>query len=36
MNILAIHDGHNASACHLRDGEIKLALQEERLAREKN
>jgi carbamoyltransferase len=36
MKILSIHDGHNASACLLIDGEIKYAIQEERLIREKN
>ncbi len=36
MNILGIHDGHNASVCHLRDGKIVFAIQEERLSREKN
>lgn len=36
MDILGIHDGHNASVCHLRDGKILFAIQEERLSREKN
>ncbi|MBS3140190.1 MAG: hypothetical protein A2913_00350 [Parcubacteria group bacterium RIFCSPLOWO2_01_FULL_40_65] len=36
MRILGIHDGHNASACLIEDGEIRLAIQEERLANEKN
>ena len=36
MKILGIHDGHNSSACLLIDGEIKYALQEERLTGEKN
>jgi len=36
VNILGIHDGHNASACLFADGEIQLALQEERLRRVKN
>jgi carbamoyltransferase len=36
MNILGIHDGHNASACLLVDGRIRMAIQEERLRREKN
>jgi carbamoyltransferase len=36
MNILGIHDGHNASACLAIDGKITAALQEERLRREKN
>lgn len=34
--ILGIHDGHNASVCFFRDGEIAFAIQEERLRREKN
>ncbi|MBI4539318.1 MAG: hypothetical protein HY704_07415 [Gemmatimonadetes bacterium] len=34
--ILGIHDGHNASACVLRDGEIVAAACEERLSRHKN
>jgi carbamoyltransferase len=36
MKVLGIHDGHNASACLFADGEIQLALQEERLCRVKN
>lgn len=36
MDILGIHDGHNASVCHLKDGKISFAIQEERLSREKN
>jgi carbamoyltransferase len=36
MRILGIHDGHNASACLYADGEIQIALQEERLRRVKN
>ncbi|MGB2726932.1 MAG: carbamoyltransferase C-terminal domain-containing protein [Halobacteriota archaeon] len=36
MKILGIHDGHNASACLLDEGIIKIVLQEERLRREKN
>ena len=36
MNILGIHDGHNAAAALLRNGEIVFALQEERLTRVKN
>jgi carbamoyltransferase len=36
MNVLGIHDGHNASACLYTDGELQLALQEERLRRVKN
>ena len=29
--ILGIHDGHNSSACLLINGEVKFAIQEERL-----
>ncbi len=36
MKILGIHDGHNAAACLLEDGQIRMAIQEERLTREKN
>jgi carbamoyltransferase len=36
MKILGIHDGHNAAACLLEDGRIRVAVQEERLRREKN
>jgi predicted NodU family carbamoyl transferase len=36
MKVLGIHDGHNASICLLENGEIKFAIQEERLIREKN
>src|SRR2546423_1788944 len=36
MRVLGIHDGHNASACLFADGEVQLALQEERLRRIKN
>lgn len=36
MKILAIHDGHNASACLLRDGTMTHWLQEERLVGIKN
>ncbi len=36
MNILGIHDGHNASVCLMIDGEIKFLIQEERIVREKN
>lgn len=36
MNIMGIHDGHNAAACLLVDGEIRMAIQEERLRRVKN
>ncbi|MBV9302532.1 MAG: hypothetical protein JOY62_16805 [Acidobacteriaceae bacterium] len=34
--VLAVHDGHNASACLLADGRIAYAIQEERLTGEKN
>ena len=36
MNVLGIHDGHNASAALLRDGELVAAVQEERFTRVKN
>ena len=36
MNILAINDGHNASACFLRDGVLSHAVQEERFTLMKN
>ncbi|MCW5969298.1 MAG: hypothetical protein KIT57_12360 [Blastocatellales bacterium] len=36
MKILAIHDGHNAAAGLMIDGRMVMALQEERLRREKN
>ena len=36
MNLLSIHDGHNASACLMLDGKIVLALQEERFNEIKN
>jgi carbamoyltransferase len=36
VKILGIHDGHNASAALLVDGEIIAAVQEERFNREKN
>ena len=36
MKVLGIHDGHNASACLIEDGEIRFAIQEERLIYEKN
>ncbi|MEP7271855.1 MAG: carbamoyltransferase C-terminal domain-containing protein [Acidobacteriota bacterium] len=36
MRILGIHDGHNAAASLLEDGAIRVAIQEERLTREKN
>jgi len=34
--ILAVHDGHNASACLLQHGRLRMAIQEERLSRVKN
>ncbi len=36
MFILGIHDGHNASAALLKDGELIAAVQEERFTRVKN
>jgi carbamoyltransferase len=36
MLTLGIHDGHNASACLMKDGEILYLVQEERICREKN
>lgn len=36
VKILGIHDGHNASAVLLVDGQIVFAIQEERLTRVKN
>lgn len=36
MTILGIHDGHNASAALMVNGELKYVLQEERLTNEKN
>jgi carbamoyltransferase len=36
MYILGIHDGHNATACLLKDGQILYCLQEERFSRHKN
>ncbi len=36
MKILALHDGHNASAAFLENGEVISAVQEERLSRHKN
>jgi carbamoyltransferase len=36
MRIIGIHDGHNASACLLTDGQIEYAIQEERISRIKN
>lgn len=36
MRILGVHDGHNAAACLYEDGELKAAIQEERLRGVKN
>jgi len=36
MKIIAINDGHNASIALLENGELKLAIQEERFTRVKN
>ena len=36
MLVLGIHDGHDASACLLRDGRVVLASAEERRRNEKN
>ena len=36
MKILGIHDGHNASACLTIDGNLKVAIGEERLTRNKH
>ena len=36
MRILGVHEGHNASACLLEDGQIKYCIQEERLTNQKN
>lgn len=36
MSIIAVHDGHNASACLLNEGRIEIAVQEERFSRVKN
>ncbi len=36
MLVLGIHDGHNASACVVRDGVVLAALAEERLTNVKN
>ncbi|HZW23955.1 MAG TPA: carbamoyltransferase C-terminal domain-containing protein [Gallionella sp.] len=35
-SIIAVNDGHNASCVHLEKGEVRFALQEERLSRVKN
>ncbi|MBI5558045.1 MAG: carbamoyltransferase [Deltaproteobacteria bacterium] len=36
MNVIGIHDGHNASVALFRDGKIVYALSEERILRQKN
>ena len=36
MIILGIHDGHNASASLIINGELKCSIAEERLSRQKN
>src|SRR5208283_2733552 len=36
MYVLGIHDGHNASACLLKDGEVIAYVSEERFSRIKN
>lgn len=36
MNVIGIHDGHNASVALLQDGRLVYALSEERLVRRKN
>ena len=36
MIILGIHDGHNASAALIINGELKCSVAEERLSRQKN
>lgn len=36
MRIIGIHDGHNAAACYVKDGEVINIIQEERLVNEKN
>ena len=36
MNILGVHDGHNASAALLQDGRLTWAIQEERMCNRKN
>lgn len=36
MRILGVHDGHNASAALLEDGELTWAIQEERMVNSKN
>lgn len=36
MNIIGVHDGHNASSCFLKDSKIEIAIGEERLTRNKH
>ncbi|UCF08800.1 MAG: carbamoyltransferase [Thermoplasmata archaeon] len=36
MNILGLHEGHNATACLMKDGEIVACVSEERFQRKKN
>lgn len=36
MNILGIHDGHNATAALLQDGQLVASVSEERFSRQKN
>lgn len=36
MKVLAIHDGHNATACYLQDGEVISMVSEERFTNIKN
>jgi len=36
MLILGINDGHTAAACLYQDGQVRAAIQEERLRRIKN
>ena len=34
--VIGVHDGHNASAALVRNGQVELAIQEERFTRVKN
>ena len=36
MRIIAIHDGHNATACYLEDGKLVSMVSEERFTNKKN
>ena len=36
MNVIGIHDGHNASVAAIQNGRVIAACQEERLSRVKN